>query len=144
MKLRINVYLEAPLLDQVEKLAARQKLTKSLIIEAAVAAFLSPDSADQREAAFTRRLDLLTRQVERLERNVEISAEAVALFVRFWLITTPPVLESTEPSAQAKGRERYQGFVEAVGRRVAKGQSLVREISQDLQAPSTAETRTGR
>jgi aspartate/methionine/tyrosine aminotransferase len=96
MKLRINVYLEAPLLDQVEKLAARQKLTKSLIIEAAVAAFLSPDSADQREAAFTRRLDLLTRQVERLERNVEISAEAVALFVRFWLITTPPVLESTE------------------------------------------------
>jgi hypothetical protein len=144
MKLRINVYLEAPLLDQVEKLAARQKLTKSLIIEAAVAAFLSPDSADQREAAFTRRLDLLARQVERLERNVEISAEAVALFVRFWLITTPPVLESTEPSAQAKGRERYQGFVEAVGRRVAKGQSLVREISQDLQAPSTAETRTGR
>ena len=84
------------------------------------------------EAALGRRLDRLTRQVERLERHVTISNEALALFVRFWLTVTPPLPDTAQPAAQAKGRERYEGFVEALGRRLATGQSLAQEISQDL------------
>jgi len=84
------------------------------------------------EAALGRRLDRLTRQVERLERHITISNEALALFVRFWLSVTPPLPDTAQPAAQAKGRERYEGFVEALGRRLAKGQSLAREISEDV------------
>ncbi len=84
------------------------------------------------EAALGRRLDRLTRQVERLERHVTISNEAQALFVRFWLTVTPPLPDTAQPAAQAKGRERYEGFVEALGRRLAKGQTLAQEISQDV------------
>jgi hypothetical protein len=83
------------------------------------------------EAALGRRLDRLTRQVERLERHVTISNEALALFVRFWLTIAPPLPDTAQPAAQAKGRERYEGFVEALGRRLAKGQTLAQEISQD-------------
>jgi hypothetical protein len=89
VKRRISVYLESSLLEQLEKVATRQKLTKSVVIESAVASFLSPDSADRLEAAFARRLDRLSRQSERLERNLAIAAETLALFVRFWLTTTP-------------------------------------------------------
>jgi hypothetical protein len=32
----------------------------------------------------------MTRQIERLERHVKISNEAIAPFVRFWLTNTPP------------------------------------------------------
>jgi hypothetical protein len=131
MKARINVYLEPGLLNQVEELAARKRLAKSSVIEAAVASFLSPDAADRREAAFTRRLDRLTRQLERLERDVTISAEALALFVRFWLSVTPSVPDSAQAAAKAKGTTRYQAFIETLGRRLASGQSLLREISQD-------------
>jgi hypothetical protein len=84
------------------------------------------------EAALGRRLDRLTRQLERLERHVTISNEAHALFVRFWLTVTPPLPDTAQPAAQAKGRERYDGFVEALGRRLAKGQTLAQEISQDV------------
>lgn len=132
MKSRLNVYFSPDLLDQVEELAGRKRITKSSVVEAAVASFLSPDAADRREAAFVRRLDRLSRQLERLERDVTISVEALALFVRFWLTVTPPLPDSAQAAAKAKGTERYDGFVEALGRRVAKGQSLVREISEDL------------
>ena len=132
MKARMNVYFEPGLLQKVEDLAARKNLTKSLIIEAAVASFLSPDADDRREAAFTRRLDRLTRQVERLERDLTISAEALALFVRFWLTVTPPLPESAQAAAKAKGTERYREFVDTLGRRVAKGQSVLKEISEEL------------
>jgi predicted transcriptional regulator len=141
MKARMNVYFEPSLLQRVEDLAARKGLTKSTIIEAAVASFLSPDAEDRREAAFTRRLDRLTRQVERLERDVMISAEALALFVRFWLTITPSLPESAQAAAKAKGTERYQGFVETLGRRVAKGQSVLREISIDVGVSSSDENR---
>jgi len=93
------------------------------------------------EAALGRRLDRLTRQVERLERHSTISNEALALFVRFWLTVTPPLPDTAQPAAQAKGRERYEGFVEALGRRLAKGQTLAQEVSQDVASKAGAPDR---
>jgi hypothetical protein len=37
-------------------------------------------------------------------------------------------------AAQTKGRERYEGFVEALGRRLAQGRRLSNEISRDINA----------
>ncbi|MGY4350408.1 hypothetical protein ACVWXM_006901 [Bradyrhizobium sp. GM7.3] len=132
MRDRMNVYFPPELLKQVSDLADRQKLSRSAIVEAAVASFLSPDGSDRREAAFTRRLDRLSRQMQRLERDVGLTAETLALFVRFWLTVTPPLPNDAQAAAQAKGRERFEGFVEALGRRLQKGQSFLREIPEDI------------
>jgi predicted transcriptional regulator len=111
--------------------AQRKRVPQALIVETALASFLSPDSSERMEGALGRRLDRLTRQVERLERHVTISNEALALFVRFWLTATPPLPDTAQPAAQAKGRERYEAYVEALGRRLAKGQTLAAGISHD-------------
>jgi hypothetical protein len=132
MRERMNVYFPSELLKQIADLADRKRLSRSAIIETAVASFLSPDGADRREAAFARRLDRLSRQVQRLERNVGVSAEALALFIRFWLTITPPLPNDAQAAAQIKGRERYEGFIEALGRRLQKGQSLLQEIPEDV------------
>jgi predicted transcriptional regulator len=112
--------------------ALRKRVPQALVVESALESFLSPDGSERLEGALGRRLDRLIRQVERLERNVTISNEAVALFVRFWLTATPPLPDTAQPAAQAKGRERYEGYVEALGRRLAKGRTLTDEISHDL------------
>jgi hypothetical protein len=132
MKNRMNVYFPPELLRQISDLADRKGLSRSAIVEAAVASFLSPDGGDRREAAFARRLDRQSRQLQRLERNIGISVETLALFIRFWLTITPPLPNDAQASAQAKGRERYEGFIEALGRRLAKGQSLLQEIPEDI------------
>ena len=134
MRSRMNVYFPPEMLKQIADLADRKGLSRSAIVEAAVASFLSPDGSDRMEAAFTRRLDRLTRQVQRLERVVGISAETLALFIRFWLTITPPLPEDAQSSAQIKGRERFEGFVETLGRRLQKGQSFLREIPEDMNA----------
>ncbi|MGE5515177.1 MAG: CopG family transcriptional regulator [Bacteroidota bacterium] len=132
MKMRLNCYFSADLYDSLDALAHRKGLHKSSIVEAALASFLSPDAADQREAAFTRRLDRISRQIERLERDLGISVEALALFVRFWLSVSPPIPDGAKEAARARGAERYAGFVETLGRRVQKGHTLLREISEDI------------
>ena len=67
----------------------------------------------------------------RLERDQEITTEALALFVRFWLTTTPPLPDDTYAAAKAKGKERYGGFVQTLSRRLAKGSTLTKELSHD-------------
>ena len=114
--------------------SARKRVPQALIVETALASHLSPDGADRLEAALARRLDRMSRQLERLERHVTISNEALALFIRFWLTSTPPLPDAAQPAAQAKGRERYEGFVEALGRRLARGRTLADEIVADIAA----------
>src|SRR3546814_16233804 len=116
----MNVYFPPDTLRQTAQLADRKKLSRSAIGEAAVASFLSPDGADRREAAFTRRLDRLSRQAQRMERDLGVTAETLALFVRFWLTITPPLPNDDQGAAQIKGRERFDGFIEALGRRIGR------------------------
>jgi hypothetical protein len=77
--------------------------------------------------------------VQRLERNIGISTETLALFVRFWLTITPPLPSDALAAAQVKGCERYEGFIEALGRRLQKGQSLLMEIPDDILGIAEAE-----
>ena len=132
MRNRMNVYFPPQMLKEISELADRRKLSRSAIVEAAVASFLSPDGADRREAAFTRRLDRLSRQADRIERDLRITADTLALFVRFWLTVTAPLPGDAQATAQIKGRERYDGFVETLGRRLQKGQNFLREIPDDV------------
>lgn len=132
MKERLSVYLEPDLLDALEAYAAKRNKSKSLVAEAAIASFLSPDAAERQEAAISRRLDRLSRQGERLERDLGISIEMLALFVRSWLTATAPTPEAARAAARAQGLERFDGFVQALGRKLAKGPAFTREISCDL------------
>lgn len=91
----------------------------------------SPDAAEQREAAVVKRLDQLDRRIARLERDLGISVETLAVFVRFWLATTPALPEPAAHAARAKAGERYEAFVAALGRRLATGPRLVQEVSEE-------------
>ncbi|BDG71621.1 CopG family transcriptional regulator [Roseomonas fluvialis] len=131
MRTKATFRLPPDLMHRLADYAARKRVSQAVVVEAALASFLSPDNAERLEAALTRRLDRLTRSAERLERHVTVGNEAVALFVRFWLTSTPPLPDTTQAAAQAKGKERYQSFVEALGRRLAKGQVLADEVVRE-------------
>jgi predicted transcriptional regulator len=139
MKEQFTVYLEPDLMKALTEYAERRK-PKSLVAEAAIASFLSPDASERQEAALARRLDRITRQTEKLERDVGISVETVALFVRFWLMATPSLSEQMQPAARAKGGELYEGFLQALGRRLAKGPSFIREVSLDIGIPVSTQS----
>ena len=143
MRKKHTFRLPPDLAGRLADYAARKNVAQALVVEAALASHLSPDGADRLEAALARRLDRMTRQIERLERHVTISNEALAVFVRFWLVSTPPLPDTALPAAQAKGRERYQGFVEALGRRLARGRTLAEEIVSDVDPGQAQQSNPG-
>ena len=131
-KQRLSVYLDPDVMKAIMDYVARRDQSRSLIAEAAIASFLSPDAAERQEAATTKRLDQLDRRMTRMERDVGISVETLAVFVRFWLTTNPPLPEPAQAAARAKAGERYDAFIVALGRRLAKGPKLRQEISEDV------------
>jgi hypothetical protein len=64
--------------------------------------------------------------------------ETLAMFVRFLLTVTPPLPPADQAALQAKGQQRYEGFVEALGRRLQKGQSFLNEIPDDVDRKPSA------
>lgn len=138
-KRRLSVYLDPDVMKALAGYAARRDQSRSLIAEAAIASFLSPDAAERQEAATTKRLDQVDRRMTRMERDLGISVEMLAVFVRFWLTTNPPLPEPAQAAARAQAGERYDAFVAALGRRLAKGPKLRQEISEDVSGVANAE-----
>jgi predicted transcriptional regulator len=132
MRTKHTFRLPPELATNLADFATRKRVPQALVVETALASYLSPDGSERLEAALGRRLDRLSRQMERMERHVTITNEALALFVRFWLTTTPALPDTAQAAAQTKGKERYEGYIETLVRRLAKGQTLAKEISEDV------------
>src|SRR3546814_17759894 len=111
--------------------AARRDQSRSLIAEAAIASFLSPDAAERQAAATTKRLDQLDRRTTRMERDLGLSVEMLAVFVRFWLTTNPSLPEPAQAAARAQAGERYDDFVAAPRPRIAKETKVRQKTSTD-------------
>jgi predicted transcriptional regulator len=54
---RLNIFIEPDHATRLDQVAAHKGVSKSAVIAAALASFLSPDGEDQREAAIAKRLD---------------------------------------------------------------------------------------
>lgn len=98
------------------------------MVEAALASFLSPDGSERLEAAFSRRLDRISRQLEKLDYHVEVGNESFALFLRRWLAATPVLPGAASPAARADAEKRFDNFVEALARRMESDRHLADEL----------------
>lgn len=130
---RLNIFIEPAHAKRLDQVSAHKGVSKSAVIAAALASFLSPDGEDQREAAIAKRLDRLSRQFDRLERDQSILIETLSLYVRYFLTVSVPIPEGHQEAARAQGRARYAQFIEQLARHLQRGRSLVREIHQEIE-----------
>lgn len=130
MKSKHTFRLPPELADRLADYARRKRVTQALVVETALNSFMSPDGSERMEAAFSRRIDKVTRQLDKLDYRAELTSEAVALFVRFWLTANPPLPDAAMAAAQAQGDERYDGYIEALARKMEVGIKLTDELLQ--------------
>lgn len=142
---RLNLYFDPALMPQIESLALRRKVSKSAIVEAAVMSYLSGDSADRLEAAMSRRLDKLGRQIDTLDMDLAVLGETVAQFIHFWMSLTPPLSGATQSAARAKARNgsRDSYRLSASDWRRATGSSKSCRVTSTHSTTIRCETRPG-
>ena len=66
----------------------------------------------------------------RLERDVGISVETLAVFVRFWLTTTPPLPDTAQAAARAKAGSDTRASSQRSAADSREGRKLRKEVSR--------------
>lgn len=132
MKPRLNIYLDDHIAEQVALVSKRPGTNKSRIVNDALDRFFNPEQQETTTKALIRRLDHMSKALDRLERNQSITVETLALFIRYFLTITPPLPEDEQAAAHAIGRERFEVFVAQVGRRLAQDKNLLQEMLASL------------
>jgi hypothetical protein len=128
---RYQLFLPRHVAERFEALAAEPGVSKSSILAAALTAFLNRRGASEIEEKFAIRLDRISNQLGRIERDGNVSLESLGLFIRYMLTVNAPLAEEDEV-ARAIGRDRFAAFVARVGQTLASGRrTLEPEASDD-------------
>ncbi|OSJ13466.1 hypothetical protein BST63_05435 [Bradyrhizobium canariense] len=127
---KVTVQLSESMFQRLEVATERPGLGKSMVVETALERFLSP--APPIEGRVHEALDRISNQMARLEHEIAIIAETVALHARYHLTVTPPILPSGQREACLLGQQRFKVLAEQVERRVRLGQPLIRETIDRL------------
>ena len=128
MKPRQHVYFDKALAERLDAHASKTGASKSSVVTAAVRAYLDRRGAKELD-------DLLGVRLRRLERDQQVILESLALFIRYQFTITAPMPDADEASI-AVGQDRFQAFIDQVGRRIASG----RVINHDRLMQRAAET----
>jgi sugar phosphate permease len=116
----------------------RPGVGKSMLVEAALEHFLSP--APSVEALVRERFDDMHARFDRLEHEMRMIAETVALHARYQLAVTPPVSQERQHEAILLGDERFKVLAEQVDRRIRQGRPLMQETIDRLKSKENGQT----
>lgn len=119
-RIRHQFFLDADLSERLERVSRHPGTTKSAVIAKAVQDLLDRRGENELDARFRTRLDRMGNQLSRLECDNQILLESLALFIRF-VITLNAHTPAPDKATQAVAQERFQKFIEQVGRQIASG-----------------------
>ena len=120
-KPRHNLHLEEALTRRLTQLAAKPGMSKTRIVEAALKSYFDRQGADALDSLLQTRMNRLSGQIDRLERDQRIVMFTLAEFVRHHFLVSAAPPESELASRHAQAEARYQSFIEVVGRQLAAG-----------------------
>ncbi|TWG92026.1 hypothetical protein L598_005200000090 [Mesorhizobium sp. J18] len=126
LRIRHQFLLDPELSDKLDQLSCHPSTTKSEIVAKAVQAFIDQRGENELDRRYGKRLDRISRDLERVRRDTEMILESLALFIRF-SITLHAHSPVPDKATQAVAQERFQKFVEQVGRRIASGKRALRD-----------------
>jgi hypothetical protein len=133
-KFRLTVYLSASVADRLAIACKRPGANRSKLVDRALDQFLGTQGGQANDAQLFRRLDIMSKQATRSDRNIAVILETLGLFVRYYLTVTPPLPKSEQDPARALGNQRFEAFVAQIGKRLASGQSSVRDVMERIAA----------
>ncbi|CDX37947.1 CopG family transcriptional regulator [Mesorhizobium sp. LCM 4577] len=121
-RIRHQFLLEPELSEKLDNLSRDPSTTKSAVVAKAVEAFIERRGENELDRRYGVRLDRLSRDLAHVRHDTEMILESLALFIRF-LITLHAHTPVPDRATQAIAQDRFDKFVEQVGRQIASGKS---------------------
>jgi len=133
-KIKVTVYLSRLVVDRLNLACKDPTKNKSKLAEKALNTLLDSERDLSHDAGLLRRLDSLGRQVATIDRHQQVVLESLGLFLRYYLIVTPPLPKVEQEAARAMGHQRFEVFIGQLAKRLAGSQNLVSEVMEKVSA----------
>ena len=123
-KVPVSGRIEPQLLAAVDRFCQTHHQTRSDVLARGLRWIVTPEFQEERERVLAETLDRiflrLTRHDQRVQRELHILSEMLALFVRAYYNHTPRVPEPAREEFRASGKERFEAFMEALAEHVGR------------------------
>ena len=133
-KIKVTVYLSRLVVDRLNLACKDPTKNKSKLTEKALNTLLDSERDLSHDAGLLRRLDSMGRQVTTIDRHQQVVLESLGLFLRYYLIVTPPLPKAEQEAARAMGHQRFEVFIGQLAKRLAGSQTLVSEVMEKVTA----------
>jgi hypothetical protein len=130
--LKIGVYLTDDVAQHFKAALRRSRMTKSALVNNALADLLDPPPANERDQEELRVLRAVLKHVRQVRRETEVLTETLAMFIRYFLMITPPLPQSEREGAERVGRQRYEVFVRQIARRIGSDKGLIIDVMRTI------------
>jgi predicted transcriptional regulator len=135
-KTRHQLFLPDEVSKRLTKMAKAQNRALSDLLLEAVQQWLNQRSAPAIDEKIAKRLDRVARTVDEVNRENFIISHSLNRFIRHQLIMNA-ALPQPDDAARALGEQRFQTFMDALAKRLAKS------AENDNQAPDGAKIANG-
>ncbi|KAA6230472.1 hypothetical protein [Chlorobium phaeovibrioides] len=125
----IHPYLSPELYQRFKSYCKQKGVTESSVVESALTQYLD-EKCDL--ALILKKLDRIGRGVNRVDNQVNISAEAFGLFLQYWFAHTPEIAEEEKSLANADAKRRYRSFIDYLTQRLGAGSRFTDELVKDF------------
>lgn len=109
--------------------------SRSAVVSRALRQFLLPDYQEEQHRVLAANLDRLLwyqhNLADRLERELRLVREMLALLVRTYYIHTPEVPEPERQGAVVSGEKRFNRFLAKVAEQIGPGKSALERMPQE-------------
>jgi hypothetical protein len=145
MRHRHALYLSEHLSCQLSITAETHHVSKSAILEWALTRYLSAATNGSSSDLQALQQEQAARTLRRMERDLAITAELTAMFMRYFLTITPPLPESEHAAARALGLLRFDQVIEEIATRIRTDRSLMARVTAAIndETPQTDPDKQG-
>ena len=127
--------LPRSLVEVLKQQAKKRRLQQKQLTQSALETFLFPQEPIVQEPTILRTLRRIEARQHAFERNMEILAETLSVYIRVWLTNTYEVPMAHKEGAVLQGTRRYGQFVEMVSRQLKEGSSWFGELPPETLFP---------
>ena len=124
---QLNTRLPLHMVQQVKYVAQERGVTDGSIVEAALREFLGKT---EQEEILLKKVDRLSRQLERMKREHRAMLEVLSSFIRVYLTHERDIPENEKANAELKGARRFARFMDLVASELDKNKPFFDELEQ--------------
>ena len=127
-----SIRIRTEVARQMKTLAKARGISRQRLIERTLIDAFEEGRQEDRDAFIARRLTQMDNRLRVFEREIEVIAESLALFLRMWLVNSPEVPQDQRETALREANDRYERFVNSLIARVSSGQTILTELPREV------------